>query len=90
MIERKQPNRVVTIDGRGGAGDRITQTELASVSDLQAAAWAAEQNAQEAVLRIEGRLRRRGSAGLRDKLKQARPAGSVTSTERAADLTAGA
>lgn len=57
MIERKQPNRVVTIDGRGGAGDRITQTELASVSDLQAAAWAAEQNAQEAVLRIEGRLR---------------------------------
>lgn len=53
---KKPQGKVLSISGEFQQ-DVIHQSDLEGASQLQAAAWQAEQTAQEAVLRIESRLR---------------------------------
>jgi hypothetical protein len=57
MTERKGPARVVSFQ-KASKPRRVMQNEIAEVSILQAAAFAADQAMQRAVLKIELRIQR--------------------------------
>lgn len=52
---KKPPGKVTAIHG-AFAADIVTESDLKYVSELQAAAWRAEKDAQEATLLIESRI----------------------------------
>lgn len=57
MIKRRGPSSVVRFE-QSAKPKRVTQTEIAEISMLQASAFQAEQVMQRAILKIEQRIQR--------------------------------